>query len=271
MVFELPNPTDIDWFAGRVAVVTGGSRGIGRAVVGRLADRGASVVLNGRDHGVLNRAVAEIREAGGTAVGVQGDFTESAFATRLVNTAIDEFGRIDFVVNNAAASFYHGPVLDCGRKEFEATILANTWPAVSIIQAASAVGLPNGSAVVNISSAGARRVHEAAGIYTAGKATLESLTFTLARELGPRGVTVNTIEPGIIKTDLAAPIWEGERGVAEAGLVPMQRLGEPTDIAGAVIYLLGPDARWVTGSMLRVDGGRFHVGGESADKIGSFS
>ncbi|AZG45905.1 SDR family NAD(P)-dependent oxidoreductase [Gordonia insulae] len=263
--------TDEEWFKGKVAIVTGGSRGIGRAVVAGLAERGASVVVNGRDGDVLDRAVAEVRECGASAIGVQGDFTEPSFATRLVRSAMDEFERIDFIVNNAAASFYSGSLLGCGEEAFQATLLANTWPALSIIQEAAAFGLPSGSAVVNISSAGARRVHEAAGVYAAGKATLESLTFTLSRELGPRGVTVNTIEPGIIKTELAASIWEGERGVAETSLVPMQRLGETSDIAGAVLYLLGPAARWVTGSMLRVDGGRFHVGGESADKIGCFT
>lgn len=259
-----------NWFTGKAAIVTGASRGIGRAVVGKLAARGTSVVLNGRDQAVLDLAVKEIEEAGGAAIGVQGDFADPELPDRLVNACRSRFGRIDFVVNNAATSSHSGRVLDCGREAFHTTLLANTWPAVAIVQAAVAAGLPDGSAIVNISSAGARRVHETAGVYTAGKAALESLTFTLSRELGPEGITVNAIEPGIIKTDLAGTIWKGEREAAESGLVPMGRLGSPADIAGAVLYLLGPDARWVNGSMFRVDGGRFHVGGESAHKIGVF-
>lgn len=258
------------WFSGKAAIVTGASRGIGRAVVGQLAARGASVVLNGRDQAVLDLAVKEIREAGGSAIGVQGDFTDPDLPEKLVGACTSEFGRIDFVVNNAAASAHSGRVLDCSREAFHTTILSNTWPAVAIVQAAVAAGLADGSAIVNISSVGARRVHETAGVYTAGKLALESLTFTLSRELGPRGVTVNAIEPGIVKTDLAGTIWNGEREAAESRLVPMQRLGVPADIAGAVLYLLGPDARWVNGSVLRVDGGRVHVGFESADKIGVF-
>ncbi|MFF0814909.1 SDR family NAD(P)-dependent oxidoreductase [Rhodococcus sp. NPDC003318] len=262
---------DVDgWFSGKAAVVTGGSRGIGRAVVGQLAARGASVVLNGRDQEVLDLAVKEIREAGGSAIGVQGDFTDPDFPAKLVGACTSEFGRIDFVVNNAAASAHSGRVLDCDREAFATTILSNTWPAVSIVQAAVAAGLPDGSAIVNISSLGARRVHELAGVYTAGKLALEGLTFTLSRELGPRGVTVNAIEPGIIKTDLAGTIWSGDREAAESRLVPMGRLGLPSDIASAVLYLLGPDARWINGSVFRIDGGRFHVGFESADKIGVY-
>ncbi|PBC42980.1 3-oxoacyl-ACP reductase [Rhodococcus sp. ACPA4] len=259
-----------DWFEGKVAIVTGASRGIGRAVVGKLAVRGASVVLNGRDQVVLDLAVKEIEDAGGSAIGVQGDFADPEFPEKLIGACQSEFGRIDFVVNNAATSAHSGRVLDCGREAFIKTILSNTWPAVAIIQAAVAGGLPEGSSIVNISSAGAQRVHETAGVYTAGKSALESLTFTLSRELGPRGVTVNAIEPGIIKTDLAGAIWKGEREAAESRLIPMQRLGDPSDIANAVLYLLGPDARWVNGSVLRIDGGRFHVGGESAHKIGVF-
>lgn len=259
-----------DWFSGKAAIVTGGSRGIGRAVVDALAHRGASLVINGRDRETLDGAVASVRESGGSAIAVAGDFTDDGFAEKLIDTAINEFGRIDFLVNNAAAVSSSGPVLNCGKEAFTATLLANTWPATAIIQAAAASALAPGSAIVNISSCSASRVHQSAGVYGASKAALETLTFALARELGPRQITVNAIEPGIIKTDLARSIWEKDGGLAESSLVPTQRLGEPSDIAGAVMYLLGPDARWVTGAMLRVDGGRFHVGGESAGRIGVF-
>lgn len=265
-----PTAAGADWFSGKAAVVTGASRGIGRAITDALVAAGVSVVLNGRDQATLDAAVKEIRDAGGSAVGVVGDYTDAATPQRLVEAAHAEFGRLDFVVNNAATSAHSGRVLDCAAPAFATTMLGNTWPAVALIQAAVGAGMPPGSSIVNISSTGAQRVHDTAGVYVAGKAALESLTNTLSRELGHRQITVNAIEPGIIKTDLAKAIWHGERERAESSLVPMQRLGSPADIAGAVLYLLGPHARWTNGSMLRVDGGRVHVGGESAHKIGVF-
>jgi len=258
------------WFAGKVAVVTGASRGIGRAITDRLAARGAAVVMNGRDPGTLDVAVKEVLAADGRAVGVRGSVNDPELPGRLVDTAISEFGRVDFLVNNAATTAWYGPLLEVDREAFVKTMVANTWPALSLVQHAVHAGLNNGG-VVNISTTGAQRVHAPTGPYTASKAALENVTFTLARELGPRGITVNAVAPGLIRTELARALWDGERETQETALVPLQRLGVPDDIAGAVLYLLGPDARWLTGSVLRVDGGRFHVGGEPADMFGVYS
>ncbi len=258
------------WYAGKAAIVTGASRGIGRAVAEGLAAQGALVVINGRDEEVLGLAVKEVREAGGTAIAVRGSISNPDTPQALVSACLAEFGRIDFVVNNAATSAHYGGLVDCDREAFHKTMIANTWPALATVQAALSAGLPEGSAVVNITTTGAQRVHSTTGAYTASKAALESLTFTLARELGPRGITVNAVAPGLVRTDLARALWEGDRESAERRLIPAQRLGEPDDIAGAVLYLLGPAARWVNGTVLRVDGGRFHVGGESADQIGVY-
>ena len=258
------------WFVGRVALVTGASRGIGRAIAQRLADRGACVVLNGRDPGTLDLAVEEIARGGGQALGFRGSVSNPDLPQGLVDAAVGAYGRVDLVVNNAATSASYGPLLDTDRDSFVKTMIANTWPALAIVQAAVAAGMTDG-AVVNISTTGAQRVHSTTGAYTASKAALESLTATLARELGPRGITVNAVAPGLVRTELARVLWEGDREPAETRLIPMQRLGAPDDIAAAVTWLLGPDARWVNGSVLRVDGGRFHVGGESADQIGVYS
>ncbi|HEY2298708.1 MAG TPA: SDR family oxidoreductase [Jatrophihabitans sp.] len=259
-----------EWFGGRVAVVTGASRGIGRAIVDRLARRGCAVVMNARDADTLDLAVKEVVAGGASAVGIRGSINDPALPDRLVDTAMTEFGRVDFVVNNAATTASYGPLLDVDRDAFVKTMIANTWPPLALVQAAMQAGLRDG-AVVNISTTGAQRVHSPTGPYTASKAALESLTATLARELGPRGITVNAVAPGLVRTELARALWEGDREEQEIRLVPMQRLGEAPDIAAAVEFLLGPDARWVNGAVLRVDGGRFHVGGEPADLIGVYS
>jgi 3-oxoacyl-[acyl-carrier protein] reductase len=261
---------DDPWFAGKVAIVTGASRGIGRAITDRLAARGTAVVMNGRDAAVLDVAVKEALAADGRAIGVRGSINDPELPARLVDTAIAEYGRVDFVVNNAATTAWYGPLVDVDREAFVKTMTANTWPALSLVQHAVRAGMNDGG-VVNISTTGAQRVHAPTGPYTASKAALENLTFTLARELGSRRITVNAVAPGLIRTELARALWEGERESMETNLVPLQRLGLPDDIAGAVLYLLGPDARWVTGTVLRVDGGRFHVGGEPADMFGVYS
>ncbi|RRQ28996.1 SDR family oxidoreductase [Rhodococcus sp. Eu-32] len=256
-------------FEGKVAVVTGASRGIGLSIASRLADGGASVVMNARKPDVLKRAVEAVVDAGGHAVGVAGSIDSATLPGELVDAAVSSFGHLDLIVNNAATSASYGPLMDVSREAFHKTVLANTWPAVALVQKAVAHGMTNGS-VVNILTTGAERVHPVTGPYTASKAALASLTNTLAHELGPRNIRVNAVAPGLVRTDLARALWDGERGPQEERLVPLGRLGEPDDIASAVCFLLSDDAEWITGAMIRVDGGRIHVGGEPADMIGAY-
>lgn len=254
-----------DRFAGKVAIVTGSSRGIGRATAARMAAEGARVVLNGRDAEQLAATAAEL---GGAAV-VNGSISDPELPDRLVEAAHASFGRLDVIVNNAATSAHYGPLLDVDRARFEKTMIANTWPAIAIVKAARARGFGPG-AVVNVSTTGAQRVHPVTGPYTSSKAALEMITQLLARELGHVGVRVNAVAPGLVRTDLARVLWEGETGDGEAQLVPLLRLGEPEDIASAICYLASDDASWITGAILPVDGGRRLVGGEPREMLAKY-
>jgi NAD(P)-dependent dehydrogenase (short-subunit alcohol dehydrogenase family) len=184
---------------------------------------------------------------------------------------VAEFGGIDFVVSNVGISPYYGPLLGADQSRFAKTMVTNTWPSVALIQHAMRAGLSRRpGSVVTMSTIGARMVHPHVAPYTASKAALESVTRTLARELGPRGVRVNAVAPGLVRTDISRVLWERDGGVAEAGLVPLQRLGEPEDIAAAVAFLLSADASWITGITLDVDGGRLLVGDEPRHLIGVY-
>lgn len=254
-------------FADKVAVVTGSSRGIGRATVDRIIAEGGRVVLNGRDADALERVKAEVGVD--SAVAVPGSVNEPDLPGALVQTALRAFGGLDIIVNNAAISAHYGALLSVERSAFEKTMLGNTWPALSLVREAMAHGFGPG-AVVNVSTTGAQRVHPVTGPYTASKAALEMITQLLARELGPAGVRVNAVAPGLVKTDLAQVLWAGDRESAEAELVPLQRLGTPPDIASAVCYLASDDASWITGAVLPVDGGRRLVGGEPRHLLGEY-
>jgi 3-oxoacyl-[acyl-carrier protein] reductase len=189
---------------------------------------------------------------------------------RLAETAIAEFGRLDLVVNGVGVNRHYGSLLSAGEAEFLRTYQLNAWAPVTVVRAAVAAGLGRGGAVVNVSTTGAQRVHPMLPAYTASKAALDMVTASLARELGAAGIRVNAVAPGLVRTKTATVLWEGERGRAEAELVPLQRLGEPEDIAAAICFLLSDDAAWITGVTLPVDGGRLLVGSETRDLLGVF-
>ena len=258
-------------FEGRVAIVTGSSRGIGRATALRLAAEGAAVVLNGREMEPLELLATEIAKAGGRAVFVSGSVSESAIPAELVRVAIEKFSRIDLVVNNVGVSPYYGPLMGVDRERFSKTMISNTWPAVSLVQEAVAGGLGDQGAVLNISTIGSRQVQPYAAPYTASKSALDVLTKVMARELGRRGIRVNGIAPGLIRTRTSSAVSSGESGDREAEILPLGRLGEPDDIASAAAFLLSKEASWITGETLVIDGGRLLVGDEPRDQIGVFS
>ena len=256
-------------FQGAVAVVTGGSKGIGLAIASRLAREGACVAINSRSGPELERALQQLEKEGAQALAVPGDITQPGVVEEIVEAARARFGRVTHVVQNASVSPHFGPLLTISHRDLEHTLVGNLWPPLALVNAALAAGMAEarGAAVI-ISSIGARLVNPTIGAYDAAKAALNSLMRALARELGIRGVRLNLVSPGLIATPAAEVVLTEGRDAGEAAILPLQRVGQPDDIAGAVAFLLSDEASYITGSDLVIDGGRLLVGGETVDLIG---
>lgn len=245
-------------FAGRTAIVTGASRGIGLAVAERLVADGAKVVVTARRREALDQAVARLGAEHAT--GVAGHADDPDHQAEVVARAVDTFGSADFLVNNTGINPAYGPLVEldlaAARKVFEVNCLAAlSW--VRQVHRAWMAG--HGGAVVNVSSVAGIRPAAGIGFYGASKAMLTQLTQQLAVELGP-DVRVNAVAPAVVKTAFATALYEGrEEQVAAA--YPLKRLGVPADVGGAVAFLLSEDAAWITGQLLVVDGGLTLTGG----------
>ena len=239
--------------AGKVAIVTGSSKGIGAGIAQRLAADGASVVVNySRDAGPAEAVVQRIEAAGGKAVAVRADLSGTDQAGPLVEAAVRAFGRLDILVNNAGV--YRSDSLDTLTAEsFDQHFHLNVRGLLLATQAAARV-MTAGGVVVNISSGLARSPWPMVHVYAATKGAVETLTRSLAMELGPRGIRVVGIAPGFTKTEGNA---ESAKGMDEmfSAKTPLGRPGQPADIAAAVAFAVSADAGWVTGSTLDVAGG----------------
>jgi 3-oxoacyl-[acyl-carrier protein] reductase len=250
-------------------VITGGSKGIGLSIASRLAREGARVAINARPGPELERALRQLEKQGADVLAVPGDITRPGVVEGIVDAARARFGRVTHVVQNASVSPHFGPLLTISHRDLEHTLVGNLWPPLALVKAALAAGMAEarGSAVI-ISSIGARLVNPTIGAYDAAKAALNSLMRALAREVGTRGVRVNLVSPGLIATPAAQVVLTEGRDAQEAAILPLQRVGQPDDIAGAVAFLLSDEASYITGSDLVIDGGRLLVGGETVDLIG---
>ncbi|TWS20129.1 SDR family oxidoreductase [Tsukamurella asaccharolytica] len=246
-------------FAGKTAIVTGASRGIGLAVAQRLVADGAKVVITARKQEALDAAVAEL---GGpdVAAAVAGSGDDEAHQDQVIATAIETFGRADFFVNNTGINPVYGPLMDIDLAAARKILEVNVLSTLSWTKKVHAAWLKeHGGAIVNVGSVAGLRPAPGIGFYGVSKAAVIHLTEELAVELGP-DIRVNAVAPAVVKTRFAAALYEGrEEQISTA--YPLKRLGVPDDIGSVVAFLLSEDAAWMTGQTLTVDGGVLLTGG----------
>ena len=242
---------------GRVALVTGGSRGIGRAIALRLAAQGATVAVTSRNLESCEAVAGEIREAGGMALALACHIGEPADIERVMATLADGQGRLDILVNNAATNPYYGPALDMELATYQKTVDVNLrgyfWASV---RAARLMRQQARGAIVNVASVNGVRPMEGQVVYSMTKAGIINMTQGLAKELGRDGIRVNALLPGITETKFAQALHGDPqtRGMVEK-LLPLGRIAQPEEMAGAVLYLVSDAASYTTGSCITVDGG----------------
>jgi len=240
---------------GKVALVTGASKGIGLAIARGFADAGASVMLSSRKADQLEAAAATLKPDGGEVAWFAANAGDEAAPEAATTATIERLGAVDILVNNAATNPYMGPTLGISASQMDKTHSVNQRAIVLWTAAVwNAWMREHGGSVINIASIGGMHVDIGAiGYYNATKAAVLHLSKQLANELAPK-VRVNSIAPGLVKTDFARALWEPNEA-ATASMIPLERIGEPDDIGGAAVFLASDAASWITGQNFVVDGG----------------
>jgi 3-oxoacyl-[acyl-carrier protein] reductase len=242
--------------AGKVAIVTGGSRGIGAAVAACLAESGASVVVSGRDGERLQRAVAELEASGATVLGIVADAARREDGERLIEAARQQFGRLDVLVNNAGIT-RDGLLVRMKDDDWDRVLDIDLRGVFLMTRAAAkAMMRQKGGRIINISSTAAAMGNPGQANYAAAKAGLEGLTRATARELAHWNVLVNAVAPGLIETDMTAAIPADAREALMAQ-IPLRRMGTAREVAEMVRFLAGDGAGYVTGQVFHVNGGLY--------------
>ena len=243
--------------AGKTAIVTGGSRGIGRAICERLAQHGASVVVSSRKLDACQEVVDAITAHGGTAMAMACNISRKPELQALVDGTIAAYGRVDIVVCNAAVNPYFGPTQDIPDDAYDrimnSNVRSNLWLCQMSIPGMAARGA---GSVIIVSSIGGFRGSARLGIYGVSKAADMQLARALATEWGPQGVRVNAIAPGLVRTDFARALWEDPANLKKRTRdTPLLRIGEPDEIAGAAVFLASDASGFMTGQSMVIDGG----------------
>ena len=244
---------------GQVAIVTGSSRGIGRAIAERLAEHGAKVVISSRKQDACDAVAAAINErhGAGTALAIAASISHKDALQAMVDKTLATFGRIDTMVCNAASNPYYGPMAGIADEQFrkilDNNIVANNW---LVTMVAPQMRARRDGSIIIVSSIGGLRGSTVIGAYCISKAADMQLARNLACELGPDNIRVNCIAPGLIKTDFAKALWDNpEQLAARNAETPLRRIGDSDEIAGAAVYLAAPASRFMTGQSLVIDGG----------------
>ncbi|HEX9445581.1 MAG TPA: glucose 1-dehydrogenase [Candidatus Binatia bacterium] len=248
---------DTKKLAGKVAIVTGASKGIGASIAKHMAAEGAGVVVNyGSSKKEADRVVDDIKDSGGKAIAVQGDMANKADIERLFAETKNQLGRVDILVNNAGVYDFL-PLEQITEEHFHKHFNVNVLGLILASQQAVKYFGAEGGSIVNISSLASTKAPATAAVYSATKGAVDTVTKALANELGPRKIRVNAINPGVVETE----------GVHAAGLIgsdfekqavsqtPLGRIGQPSDVAPAAVFLASSDSSWITGETLLITGG----------------
>jgi NAD(P)-dependent dehydrogenase (short-subunit alcohol dehydrogenase family) len=244
--------------AGKVAIVTGSTKGIGKAIAERLAEHGAKVAISSRKGAACEAVAAEINaKHPGAAIAVPANISSKDDLSRLVEETRAAFGKIDILVCNAASNPYYGPMSgisdDAFQKILANNVISNHW-LVQLV--APEMTQRRDGAIVIVSSVGGLRGSGVIGAYCISKAADMQLARNLAQELSPHNIRVNCIAPGLVKTDFARALWDTPEAEARSSSrTPLRRLGEPDDIAGAAVFLASRAGAWMTGQTIVIDGG----------------
>lgn len=244
---------------GKTAIITGSSRGIGRAIAEAMADQGARVVISSRKPGPCDEVAAEInkKHGDGTAIAIPANISSKEDLQAMVDETNKSFGKIDIVVCNAASNPYYGPMAgisdDAFTKILQNNIISNHW---LIQMVAPQMKERKDGAIIIVSSIGGLRASPVIGAYNISKAADFQLARNLAAEFGADNIRVNCIAPGLIKTDFAKALWDNPETLKRALTgTPLKRIGDPEEIAGAAVYLASKAGAYMTGQMMVVDGG----------------
>jgi dehydrogenase/reductase SDR family protein 4 len=244
---------------GKVALITGGSRGIGRASALALADAGANVVVSSRKIADLEPVAEEIKAKGVKGMAIAAHNAKMEESKALVERVRKEFGRIDILMNNAGTNPYYGPLMDQDEKTWDVTMNVNLKGLFFLSQlAARVMKAQGGGCIINTASTGGLRAGDL-GVYCVTKAAVIMLTQVMAKEWGQHNIRVNAIAPGIIKTRLSEALWkEPAVNVKAVARIPLIRLGEPDECAGVVVFLASDAGSYITGETIVIDGGLLH-------------